>query len=422
MRFRQISGETWRGRRGQRGAEGAEGMATQRPRVVLKVGTSSLVSEGAGGGGQIARLSGVCEAAARLRGEGFEVVIVSSGAVGIGAETLGLQEPPKDLARKQALAAVGQGRLMGIYDNVFSAIRVKCAQVLLTLENLADESQYNNVKNTFEELFRYGIVPIVNENDTVAVKELRFGDNDTLSAQVANLVGANWLFLLTDVDALYTSNPSTNTGALPIRVVEDLNALKADVGSAGSSFGTGGMYTKLVAARLAAAGGCHTVICISSRPDEIPKILNGEPLGTVILPLPQPAQARGRKRWILGVPAKGEVWLDRGAQKALLKKKSVFGAGIVRVAGEPFDACEGVMLCNEKGLPLAKGLSNYSAAEVNKVQGKSSQEMQEILQYAGPAEVFYRGNVCLLESELPKTPEEPAGIPTVPSWPNMVSE
>ena len=391
--------------------------------MVLKGGTSSLVREGRAGGVQLARLCGVCEAAARLRGEGFEVVLVSSGAVGVGAETLGLEEPPSDLAKKQALAAIGQGRLMGLYDNAFSALRSKCAQVLLTLENLADESQYKNVQNTFEELFRFGIIPIVNENDTVAVKELRFGDNDTLSAQVANLVGASWLFLLTDVDALYTSNPTSDPSALPIRVVEDLNSLEADVGSAGSSFGTGGMYTKLVAARLAAAGGCHTVICISSRPEEIPKILKGERLGTVILPLPQSAQARGRKRWILGVPAKGEVWLDRGAQKALLKKKSVFAAGVVRVTGEPFDAVEGVMLCNEHGAPLAKGLPNYSASDIAKIQGKPSNEMQDILQYSGPAEVFYRGNICLLESELPKTPEgEEAGMSSVPSWPNMVSE
>ncbi len=407
------------------GGSGAEGEPKRRV-VVLKVGTSSLVDEevagaNSAGGLRMSRLSGICEAAAALQREGCDVVLVSSGAVGVGCEAMRLEKPPVNIAKKQALAAVGQGRLIGIYESVLGQLHVATALVLLTLENLADESQYKNVRSTFQELFALGVIPIVNENDTVAVRGLRFGDNDTLASMVASMVGAEMLFLLTDVDAIYTSNPSVDPSAQPIRVVEDLKTLNVDVGGGGGSgFGTGGMYTKLVAARLAAAAGCHTVISNARHPEHIPRIMRGEPLGTLIKPLPQDSQARGRKRWILGVPSRGEVWLDLRGCQAVVKGKSLHANMVTRTSAktQPFTAYEAVTLCSEDGLPLAKGLSNYSAEEVDAIKGLRSSEVHKALGFSGPAEVFYRGNIALLEAELPGRRDD-VQIRAVPSWGNL---
>lgn len=406
---------------------GAEEAGVERRRVVvLKVGTSSLVDEEvagttSAGGLRMSRLSGICEAAAALQREGCDVVLVSSGAVGVGCEAMRLEKPPMRLAKKQALAAVGQGRLIGIYESVLSQLHVDTALVLLTLENLADESQFKNVRATFQELFALGVIPIVNENDTVAVRGLRFGDNDTLASMVASMVGAEMLFLLTDVDAIYTANPSVDPSAQPIRVVEDLKTLNISVGGgAGSGFGTGGMITKLVAARLAAAAGCHTIISNARHPENIPRIMRGEPLGTVIKPLPQSVQARGRKRWILGVPSRGEVWLSHRGGQALLKGKSVIAGMVVftSVANQPFTAYEAVTLCSEDGLPLAKGLSNYAAEEVEAIKGLRSSDVHKALGFSGPAEVCYRGNIALLEAQLPEDRND-VQIRAVPSWGNL---
>lgn len=398
------------GRAADRGGPGGAGGAGGGPgsrrgsvdfaarRVVLKVGTSSLINEELGTV-NISRLASICETAAQLKARGWEVVLVSSGAVGVGRRSLALDQRPKSLWQKQALAAVGQGRLMRYYDDNFATLNLTCAQVLLTLENLAVEGQYRNVLRVFQELFALGVVPIVNENDTVAYEELKFGDNDTLSAQVACLVHAQWLFLLTDVDALYTANPQTDPDATAIRVVDDISALDVDAGNSSGSYGTGGMATKLTAARLAAAGGCHTVICLSSTSaEDILKIMDGQPeVGTVFKPLSN--VATGRKRWILGVPSKGKVRLDAGAIRALLKKKSLFAAGIVGVEMEwgRFDAVE---LCNEEGVAVAKGLVNYNSQEVAVMQGCSSAEAQKKLgdEVEGPDEVAFRGNIVLYES------------------------
>lgn len=241
-----------------------------------------------------------------------------------------------------------------------------CAQVLLTLDNLANRGQYLNAANTFQELLAYGVVPVVNENDTVAVEQLRIGDNDTLSAQVATLVGAEWLFLLTDVDALYTSNPSTDPSAQPIRDVPDLWDLEVDTSTRGTQWGTGGMATKITAARMATAGGCNMGICHFNTPDAVTAILRGEPIGTVFHAAAAPA--RGRKRWLLSVPARGELWLDAGAVRAVRDRRcSLFSAGVLHAAGDfaPHDA---VRVCDEEGREFARGLINYARDDVDQVK------------------------------------------------------
>ena len=339
-------------------------------------------------------------------------MLVSSGAVGAGAARLGLSARPTDLAAKQALAAIGQVHLMRHYDDFLSALRLKCAQVLLTLDNLAVRSQWRAAASTFEALFAAGgVVPVVNENDTVAVAELRIGDNDTLSAQVATLVRADWLFLMTDVDALYTANPAADPKAARVAEVHDLSALAvnttgeangsggggdekdaaanassssspssapapahsdtlpaaaAGANGAGTQWGTGGMATKLTAARIATAAGCSTAVLHAARPEAIRAVIAGDPAagGTVFHAIPHPS--RGRKRWITSVPVKGRLLLDTGAVRAVRERgASLFAAGVVGVEGGEFDAQEAVLLvaaCD--GAELARGLVNYSSSEV----------------------------------------------------------
>ena len=329
-----------------------------------------------------------------LKDSGYNVVLVSSGAVGVGCQRLGLENRPCEVAKKQALAAVGQVHLMRYYDDLFSALGMKCAQVLLTLDNLSNRSSYINARNTFQELLAYGAVPIVNENDTVAIDLLKIGDNDTLSAQVAILVGAQWLFLMTDVDALYTSNPNSDPDARAIHSVPSISKLTVDTSTQGTQWGTGGMATKLTAARMATAAGCRMVICHYSEPKNVIKILNGEQIGTIFDPLEQPL--KGRKRWILAVPVRGRIFLNFGAVKALRDhRKSLFPAGIIKTDGD-FGPQDAVTLCDANGMEFARGLVNYSKEDIDGGRGLKSRPFLEMLGYAGQEEVISRANICLM--------------------------
>lgn len=242
------------------------------PIVVIKVGTSSLLRGGVGGHLNLTNFAALAETSAILQSLGMRVVVVTSGAVGVGCQVLH-KKKASDLAGKQALAAVGMVRLMRMYDDFFQSVGQTCAQVLISLDNIMDRQQYCNAQSTFKALLAQDIIPIVNENDTVAVQHTKFGDNDTLSAHVAALVDADYLFLLTDVDGIYTANPHTNPDAERIEVVEnieDLNVCTAESGESG--LGTGGMATKLSAARLAAASGCNTIVMHTSSMPEMPEI------------------------------------------------------------------------------------------------------------------------------------------------------
>ena len=268
--------------------------------------------------------------------------------------------------------------------------------MLLTLDNLANRGQYLNAANTFGELLKYGVVPVVNENDTVAVEQLRIGDNDTLSAQVATVVQAEWLFLLTDVDALYTSNPSIDPGAKPIHDVPDLWSLQVDTSTTGTQWGTGGMATKLTAARIATAAGCNMAICHFLEPRNILAILNGERVGTVFRAVEAPV--RGRKRWVLSIPVKGEIWLDAGAVRAVRDRRcSLFSAGVIQVSGD-FEAQDAIRICDEMGREFGRGLINYDRADADKLKGLKSREFLMALgpENSGEEEVIHRANLCLL--------------------------
>ncbi len=365
--------------------------------IVVKIGTSSLTHPDSGHLA-LATIGALVEQLSQLRQRGFQVVLVSSGAVGVGCARLKLSERPRTMALKQAVAAVGQGRLMRIYDDFFSVVQQPIAQVLLTRGDLADRGRYLNAYNTFQELLRLGVIPIVNENDTIAVDELKFGDNDTLSALVASLVHADWLFLLTDVDSLYSADPRQDPNAQPIAVIEkmeDLVTLQVQAGDRGSRWGTGGMATKISAAAIATGAGVRTVIMRGQNPAAISQILAGELIGTQFVPHPEPINAR--KHWIAHtlVPA-GALSIDAGAVRAIIDQgKSLLAAGILQVKGE-FEGQDPVRLCDGAGQEIARGLVNYSSAELEQIRGRRSAEIPALLGYAGAETVIHRDNLVVL--------------------------
>ncbi len=364
--------------------------------IVVKIGTSSLTNPSTGNLA-LSTIASLIETLSYLRTLGHRVVLVSSGAVGVGCARLGLRERPRSMALKQAVAAVGQGRLMRIYDDLFTSLQQPIAQVLLTRSDLMQRSRYVNAYNTFQELLRLGVIPVVNENDTVAIEELKFGDNDTLSARVASLLEADWLFLLTDVDRLYSADPRSNPDAQPINLVKQIDQLaelQVQTGSSGSGWGTGGMVTKIAAARIATAAGVRTVITEGKSPRNIEKILQGEAIGTHFEAQPQPSNAR--KRWIAhGLIPVGKLYLDMGAVAAIAQAgKSLLAAGIAEVKGD-FHASDAVELCDATGREIARGIVNYSSTELQKIIGRQSAEIPAILGYVGAETVVHRDNLVL---------------------------
>lgn len=364
--------------------------------LVIKIGTSSLTQPETGHLA-ISTIATLVETLSGLRRQGHRIVLVSSGAVGVGCARLSMSERPKAIALKQAVAAVGQGRLIRVYDDFFTSQQQVIAQVLLTRADLVQRSRYTNAYRTFQELLRLGVIPIVNENDTVAVDELKFGDNDTLSALVASLVEADWLFLLTDVDRLYSADPRTNPDAQPISLIsrmEQLAELQIQTGDRGSRWGTGGMVTKIAAAEIATGAGVRTVITQGRFPENIEKILQGAEIGTQFAPQPRPFSAR--KRWIAhGMIPAGKLYLDQGAVQALRQAgKSLLAAGITKVEGV-FQSQDVVRLCDRTGHEIGRGLVNYNSTELEKIQGRQSDEIPAILGYAGAETVIHRDNLAL---------------------------
>jgi glutamate 5-kinase len=383
-------------------------MSDKNKIVVIKVGTSSILRAGTDHLA-LSTLASLVETICSLRATGHDVVLVSSGAVGVGCQRLGVKMRPKEMAKLQAMAAVGQPHLMRHYDTLFHALSQPIAQVLLTADALGTRSGYLNSKATFEELLALGVVPVVNENDTIAVSELRFGDNDTLSALVATLVGADHLFLATDVDALYTSNPNAppKPGMPPptaMRVVEDVTQVLTAADGGGSQWGTGGMATKLKAAQLAGAAGIATTIVHAQKPEAIAAVLGGATdVGTTFLPANRRAggpAVREHKRWLMALPPRGELHLDEGAAAAVRRGATLFAAGLVTggVVGD-FREQDAVRLLDEKGVEIARAVVNYSAEQARQLVGVRSDEMSDKLGYHGPEELASRHNLALLSTE-----------------------
>ena len=364
-------------------------------RIVIKLGTSTLTA----GAKKLSapRLVDLARQVAGLKTRGCQVVLVSSGAIAAGRESLGFPTLPKHLPAKQMLAAVGQPRLMAIYEQYFSIYAEKVAQILLTRADFGDRRRYLNARNTLDALLSQKIIPIINENDTLAIEEICFGDNDNLSAQVANLVEADLLILLTDQGGLYSADPRQNPTAELIGSVGPepfSEQLWLAAGGSQTSLGTGGMVTKLQAADLARHAGTTVVIASGSEPDVLLRLGGGEELGTRFLPVIN--KIEGRKRYILsGNRAAGELEVDPGAQRALGRGGSLLPAGLVRVSGE-FERGDTVRIVGQASQVIGQGLSSYPAQDLAQLCGKQSAAIESILGYTFGDEVIHRNNLILL--------------------------
>ncbi len=381
-------------------------MHDQPPRrLVVKVGTSTLTDpQGRIHRGYIADLTAQLAA---QRAAGREVILVTSGAIRAGRERLELRAASpashasadaNTLPYKQAAAAVGQGLLLHTYTEAFAWRDVTVAQVLLTRDDLADRRRFLNARNTLTALLSLGVVPIINENDTVAVDEIRFGDNDTLAARVAVLAEADLLLILSDVEGLFARFPSEKEpGTVPIREVAKIDAsIEALAGGAAGGVGTGGMRTKIEAARIATAFGIRTVIAHGRREKVVEEVVSGRPVGTTFLP--RPGRQRGRKRWIAaGSRPRGSVRInERAAQRLLSEGVSLLAVGVVAVEGA-FESGDLIEVFSETGTCLARGLTNYSAAELRRIQGLRSDQFEAVLGYRSYEEVIHRDNLALIE-------------------------
>lgn len=370
-------------------------------RVVVKVGSGVLSR----GGISLHRptVAALAAALAALRARGIEVILVSSGAILAGMEALGLTERPRDLPLKQATAAVGQSHLMRAYEEAFQPCGLRVAQILLTREDLRNRGRYLNARNTLFTLLRLAIVPIVNENDTVAVQEIQFGDNDTLSALVSNLAEADLLVILTDTEGLFSADPRRDPSARLIPLVRPQDAVTSFCAEeAGSAAGIGGMSSKVLAARRAATAGIPTVVASGLKEGVLEAILSGEDVGTFFVP--SRSRMQSRKRWLAfaSVP-RGGIVVDAGARRALVSGgKSLLPSGI-RTTRRSFRAGDVVSLVDPENREFARGLANYSRDEVEKIKGLKSHEIAAVLGHKPYDEVVHRDNLVILEG-----PEETA--------------
>ena len=364
---------------------------TTARRLVVKIGSALLVDKSTG----TLRsdwLHGLAQDVAWLKEQGTQVVLVSSGSIALGRGVLGLPRAELALEQSQAAAAVGQIRLARAYEEALAPHQITTAQVLMTLEDTRDRRRYLNSRATFEQLLGLGAVPIVNENDTVATDEIRFGDNDRLAAQIAATIGADQLVLLSDVDGFYSANPQTDPDARRYDTIDRITpALEAMAGDAGSGLSKGGMKTKIMAAKTATAAGCAMVICEGSAMRPLSALENGANCTWFTATLdPQAA----RKRWISAMKPKGTVTLDAGAARALLGGNSLLPAGVLAVSGQ-FQRGDPVAIHDPDDHQLALGLIRYSAAETRVIKGHQSAEIETLLGYPGRAALVHRDDMAL---------------------------
>jgi len=363
-------------------------------RVIVKIGSSLVASKGIGLRPE--RIEQLAADIAALKKSGRDVLVVSSGAIVSGIRKLGLTAYPKNLPEKQAAAAVGQSRLMWAYEKAFEALGQKVAQVLLTQQDLADRKRFMNARNTLTALLEFGVIPIINENDTVAVEEIRFGDNDNLAALVAHLIDADLLVILSDVAGLYTEDPRTNNQATLIPVVADITKdIERRAGATQSFEGTGGMATKIQAAKKVAEYGGATLILSGEPSGLLPSIFDGAEAGTIFLP--KGKRLTSRKHWIaFTLKAKGQLTLDDGAIDALVKRgKSLLPSGITAVSG-PFNACDAVACVDRHKKEVAKGLVNFSSDALKRIKGMKTAEIQKVLGTQEYDEAIHRDNLVIL--------------------------
>lgn len=363
-------------------------------RVVVKIGTNVMATST--GRLDADKMRHIVEQIAELSEQGIRVVLVSSGAIAAGLEKLGKAERPTAIAELQATASVGQGVLMHQYINLFDEFGLRVGQVLLTQSDITHRQQYVNASNTFEELLDLSVVPIVNENDTTAVDEIKFGENDTLAALVANLIRADLLVILSDIDGLHTSDPTIDPDAELINEVTDITPeLESIAGDATTQFGSGGMLTKVQAARIVTLAGAGMVVASGERQNVLRDIMAGKQVGTFFRP--RKKKMGSRKAWIaFGRIPKGSVVVDDGAKDAILKKgKSLLPAGIIKCDGD-FGIGDAVNIVDLKGTLLAKGLVNFSCEELKEIVGMKSKEIAKT-KGSGSDEAIHRDCLVILK-------------------------
>jgi glutamate 5-kinase len=363
-------------------------------RVVIKIGSSVLTNEygelSEGVFGQIAKeVSGV-------KSRGIEPILVSSGAIAAGMKKLRLGGKPRDISMKQAIAACGQSTLIWYYEKAFSEFGERVAQILLTHDGLSVRKRFLNARKTLFTLLKMGVIPIINENDTVAVEEIMFGDNDNLAALVTSLVEADLLILLSDIDGLYDKNPRNHADAELISVIEEIDERVEEI--AGETLGkttTGGMRTKIEASRTAAAFGVPTIISNGKKPNSLSEIFSGKETGTLFLPARE--RIKGRKHWIaFTLKPVGEVVIDEGAKRAIsLSGKSLLPAGVKAVRGV-FDLGELIRCVDERGIEVARGLTSYDSDEIRRIVGVKTSEIEKILGYKYGDEIIHRDDLVII--------------------------
>lgn len=369
-------------------------LLAQARRLVVKVGSALITNNGTGV--DHAAIATWARQIAGLRAAGKEVLLVSSGAIACGMQRLGWESRPKEVHELQACAAVGQMGLAQIYQEAFGQHQVNTAQILLTHDDLADRKRYLNARSTLNTLLELGVVPIINENDTVVTDEIKFGDNDTLGALVANAVEADALIILTDQPGLYTADPRKDPAAVLISTaVAGESKLEAMAGGAGTRVGTGGMITKVLAAKRAARSGAHTVIASGREPDVIARLAAGEPIGTLLQSQTEPLAAR--KQWLADhLQTAGQLYLDEGAWNALKEGKSLLPIGILSVIGD-FERGAAVACIAPDGREVARGLSNYGSSDARRIARRPSHDIEARLGYVDEPEMIHRDNLILLD-------------------------
>lgn len=364
--------------------------------IVIKIGSSTLTNKA--GGLDTSNLDRIAGELAELKVQKKNIIIVTSGAIVSGSGSLKFNKKPRSIPEKQAAAAVGQGLLMREYARAFEEHGITVAQILLTRDEVSNRERYINTRNTLTKLLEMNVIPIVNENDTVSVEEIKIGDNDTLSALVASLIGADLLIMLTDVDGFMMPDEDNE-----LQVVHEIKEITHDVkeaaGHPSSQMGVGGMITKIQAAEICSDAGVVTAIANGRKTGVMAEVIAGKKTGTIFAP--KVSHMESRKRWLAhGLPVKGTIVIDGGAETALIKRNgSLLPVGVKDIAGK-FDLGEAVSVKNENGLEIARGLVNFSSENLRKIIGLKTGQVEEVLGGEYVDEVIHRDNLVLIEKEL----------------------
>ena len=366
-------------------------------RIVVKIGSSSLTSQE--GGLDIDNMKKFAGEVSIVAREGIEVIIVTSGAIAAGLKYLNISQKPEDITILQSAASVGQVELMRTYSNLFYKNQLKIGQILLTHEDTTRRQQYLNIKNTIENLIKLNVIPIINENDSVATEEIKFGDNDRLAALVSTLIEADILIILSDIDGMYDKNPGTNSDA---RLISQVNNISEDIeeiaGGIGSTYGSGGMVTKIKAARVCSFSGIGMIIANSRQPDVLGKIINNENVGTFFVPQ-NIKKVRSVKKWIaFGARTRGSIVIDRGAEEAIVSRgKSILPVGVLEVSGK-FNKGDTIKVFSVDSKLIAKGISSFSNEDIVKVKGKNEKQILTEFDSSMCREIIHRDSLVVFSS------------------------